>query len=423
MSHFPLESAWPLDTYQPNQRAARALTWGSIVHFIALVPLVVAFFPLAPSETLDSGLNASRIMELGLLAIGCATITTMALMYPAWRIKLDRTGLTIMGLFCAWAFLSAAWSPGPLLAAGKAFEMTAVTVVAAMMGSWASVYLPRRNQVGTILALALVAAVLVLLGLNVILHGTPIPMTEDKGRVRMFLGFAHPLVSADLLSLGIIAVIACPMHMLFKAPLLLFLAGPWLLTQPRGAAVGVASAIAIMSIFRIRRTDKRIIALGMLVLSLVAIALALGPHLMRLFDDLLPEDAATLNGRSDLWEYVIYLIRRRPLTGYGYYSSRFLLLDLFPWAGHCHNAYLETAVSTGVPGVILLAALTVHIARVALRTQNMLLLGVASYCYCVSMLDPLLLTWAVPMLVLLVSLMTAGAKQSVPLPAIQTTRA
>jgi len=406
-----LEHAWPPETVSWRPRSA--FTWSSVIHYAALIPFIIAFIPLAESDTLDAGLNPSRIMELGLLGCGCGIITLMALAYPAWRIRLDRRGLLILALFVGWTTCTMLWAPSAFLTIGKSFELASAAAAAAMIGAWAAVYLPQRRQMSNILALALFSAVVAMLVLNVPLRGSPVPMTAETGRPRLVLGFAHPLVGADLIALAIVAVIACPMSWLFKTPMLLFLLGPFYLTQPRGAAGGVVVAIIAMAIFRIKRNDARIVAFGMLALLAASVALAFGPQLMRILDAATPDDASTLNGRTALWDYAFQLIRARPLTGYGYYASRFLLLDLFPWAGHCHNAYLETALGTGLPGVILLIALTVHVARVAIRTSDPMLLGVAGYCYAVSMLDPLLMTPCVPMEVLLIAVMTAGATEVV----------
>jgi len=65
-------------------------------------------------------------------------------------------------------------------------------------------------------------------------------------------------------------------------------------------------------------------------------------------------------------------------------------------AGHCHNAYLEVALSLGVVGIAVMAAFTVRVFRVCLATKDLTLIGVACYCYCVSMLDPLLMTPGAP---------------------------
>jgi len=66
------------------------------------------------------------------------------------------------------------------------------------------------------------------------------------------------------------------------------------------------------------------------------------------------EDVETLNGRAELWEGALTLLREQPVFGYGYQGSRRLLLDILPWAGHAHNAMIEALLDLGVLGATLI---------------------------------------------------------------------
>jgi len=416
MSQLPLEQPYwtPEMMAYPQQRSARAgigkYFYSAIANYVGLTLILIAFIPMIKSDTMDTGLTPGRVIELFLLAVGCTTIGITSLVRPGWMVRMDRASLAVMVAFCGMAFISAVWSPLRVLTAAKSIEMLCITAAATMAGSWAAVYAPSRRQMATILALSLVSTIFFFLLVNVPINGTPIPMTADTGRSRLFFGTSHPLETADMIALAMIAVIASRLNGFFlKTPILLFLGGLFFLTQPRGAAGGFLCAITLMATFKIKRVDLRIAVFVLLFLLMASVAAALGPDLYKLYNKFSPDDADTLNGRTQLWQFAISQIAQKPILGWGYYASRFLLLDLFYWAGHCHNAYLEAAMSLGVFGIILIIALTVRVVKVALRTHDPLLLGVAGYCYSVSMLDPLLLTPSFPMVVLLVALMTAGA--------------
>lgn len=76
---------------------------------------------------------------------------------------------------------------------------------------------------------------------------------------------------------------------------------------------------------------------------------------------LLPFDS-TFTGRIDIWTFALESLQQRLATGYGYQAfwGSGVLQDLREgkeWtvlASHSHNGYLDTALGTGLPGLILL---------------------------------------------------------------------
>ena len=100
---------------------------------------------------------------------------------------------------------------------------------------------------------------------------------------------------------------------------------------------------------------------------------------------------ATLTGRTDIWAALGEAIAARPWTGYGY--GVFWQVDDGPvfWVRQAtvwpvptaHNAWLETALSLGLPGVILAAVI---VAGALVRAFRRLFSGVETY-------------WALPFLV------------------------
>src|SRR5438046_2536962 len=82
-------------------RAWVSVTW--FFHLAAVGMMALAFLSLTPSDALDTGLNASRMIELGLIGMGVGVIACVALTNNSWRYVYDRGALQIMGAFCAWA--------------------------------------------------------------------------------------------------------------------------------------------------------------------------------------------------------------------------------------------------------------------------------------------------------------------------------
>ncbi|MCJ2131655.1 O-antigen ligase family protein [Methylobacterium sp. E-045] len=82
---------------------------------------------------------------------------------------------------------------------------------------------------------------------------------------------------------------------------------------------------------------------------------------------LLPVDS-TFTGRTDVWQFAIEALGARPLTGYGFsafwnnVTVRAASDDGSSWAGyasHSHNSYLDTAVTLGLPGLVLVLGIVV----------------------------------------------------------------
>lgn len=65
------------------------------------------------------------------------------------------------------------------------------------------------------------------------------------------------------------------------------------------------------------------------------------------------EELLSVSGRAELWHDVYALFLDRPILGYGYVGARSLLLQALPWAGHAHNALVETLLDSGVIGTAL----------------------------------------------------------------------
>ena len=136
-------------------------------------------------------------------------------------------------------------------------------------------------------------------------------------------------------------------------------AGTLLLTQSRGAWVGLAAAALAFLMWHGWRT--RALAAG-IVAGVVALTFVLGPG--RLADAAIsqagPEMARNVSGRVELWSRAIYAIHDFPLTGMGMNVFRRVMPRLYPTflatpgfdVAHAHNHLLQAALDLGIPGLI-----------------------------------------------------------------------
>ncbi len=82
------------------------------------------------------------------------------------------------------------------------------------------------------------------------------------------------------------------------------------------------------------------------------------------------ENAATLTGRTGLWETALPSIAEAPVLGHGHAASKFISVQMsdVQWdAGHMHNGFLEAMYNNGIPGLVLLVIIHVVLIRNLIR--------------------------------------------------------
>ena len=80
----------------------------------------------------------------------------------------------------------------------------------------------------------------------------------------------------------------------------------------------------------------------------------------------------TLNGRTDLWDFIFAKIFERPWFGYGFYgfwdsSIADSLRRQHPWASNAHNGFLEMILELGIVGFTVFAAGLIRFVMMALN--------------------------------------------------------
>ena len=195
-----------------------------------------------------------------------------------------------------------------------------------------------------------------------------LPTMQLPGRTQGF----HPNVAGGALAYLLLPAVALAfwsqrrLLQALAALTALMLALALLLSQSRGAWLGVAAGLLLMPALPYRRW--RIGAAALLASTLV-LGLILGPERMQglLFPAVVAEEAAvnTLPGRLELWTRAVAMVRDFGVAGAGPGQFEQMTLVLYPpfFTGlqgnffHAHNLYLQAAIDFGVLGLMALLAL------------------------------------------------------------------
>lgn len=224
-------------------------------------------------------------------------------------------------------------------------------------------------DVWTAAARVLVGAVLGLMVLGYLLPQVTSGYETYYGFARYRLLQMHPIGTAQLLGL---AVVACAADLLLKVrrpsgteqtllllAALVLSAGLWA-TKARGAMVATVVAVLVLVLLssQLRRRGALLLAGAALAVPVASGALddALRTTLLRGQSE---EELLSLTGRTELFGYAWQLFTERPVSGWGYLATRDIFLERFPWAGESHNAVVDIALSLGLIGLTLYLGLLV----------------------------------------------------------------
>jgi hypothetical protein len=316
------------------------------------------------------------LVELGLYGL-IGLITVVVAFTPAFRRQRLVFREWVLAAFVAFALVSALWSDLPMLTMVRAVQLGllfVLTIVAVRV----------LDVAGTVHALGagLVAYVLLCSAVAVALPSTRI--TSGDGRTvalanERFSWFAMHSISCATFAAMAILYLSCVALFLprgwrqWRAGLpvcvsIVPLCAVLVATSSRGPLLALVGALAALVALRLFRPVTSL-ASGALVVLLALAASIAGVTPTSAFEDaarsnspvaalvLRGQDArefSTLTGRTELWSIVIPLWLKRPIAGYGYQGSREVLLQRLPWAGHAHNALLQTLLDVGLVGALLL---------------------------------------------------------------------
>jgi len=179
-----------------------------------------------------------------------------------------------------------------------------------------------------------------------------------------FASTVHPNVMAGTLILFMIGICAflifrwMAIRNLYRLGLILltlFMSGILILTQSRGAMIGLATGLCLLIVLRFRRGW---IPIAIVVVASVVIVSQIGPQ--RIWNSIASETggAGSLASREETWMRAKLMLQDYPLTGIGMGTYTEVADTLYPFAhvaifvSHAHNLYLQIGLDLGLPGLV-----------------------------------------------------------------------
>jgi O-antigen ligase len=292
----------------------------------------------------------------------------LALAAWTWLHQPQRLALLMRPIFICllvWCALTCVTSWEPMLAARRfAFALTLIGITMMV------ILLPKNMRHFSDLMAAVALIVLVTCYLGVLLvpqlavhQATDFLEPEHAGNWRGL--FAHKnQAGAVMVMIVFIGLFVARMRSLALGGLIAALAAIFLGFSQSKTAIGVMPLVFLLSAM-IDRSRRPIIGIGLVVIILVAFNLfsvgtVIFEPVRRLVELVMPD--ATFTGRTEIWQLGVDAVARRPLTGYGF--STFFGTDEVvyglgentTWANaatDAHNAYLNLALTIGLPGLLL----------------------------------------------------------------------
>jgi O-antigen ligase len=337
----------------------RALLFFVVIgyYWLTLTP----FADLAAASNLDPWAGNSNAVNQA-IAIGLfAVVAIFAIQHPLIR-EIAQPRLLLV-LILGWFVVTAMLSDEPMTALRRVVMAAMVIVTGSVL-----LLLPRDEKqfarllgVTLGLLLALCYAGVLLFPERAIHQSTDVVEPLLAGDWRGF--FSHKNVAAPAMAFTMFAgMFVWTRWSKLLGGLLVVFALLFLYNTGGKTSLGMVPLILVFAwVFERFRGLRMPIAFGgVLVINLITVGSAVWEP-MRRFVSSLGIDA-TFTERVDIWSLAFSAIAQKPLTGYGisgYWQTESLVYGgglIETWAvtaANAHNAYLETAMAAGIPGLIL----------------------------------------------------------------------
>ncbi len=338
-----------------------------------------------------------------------ATVVALLALALVWLLGMafDRTALPRTPFNLAFVLLGVALGVGILVSADPMETLPKATGVVLGLAVWRFVVIAvgRRPHV----ALAVGLLLLICLGFSVtgVLSLRELPKIPALTAANPFRNLAlpglaqlstHPNQLAALISFFLPLLVSLavgprpgPSRRLWRVALALvtlLVVAILILTQSRGGWIATAAGLfalaalwaAVLPPSRARRGLRLVV--GLAVLAALAVAVWIGPTTLWEMWLNPPADTAvgtlrTLGVRRAIWPWGATAVGDFPFTGVGLGAFRqvvFRLYPLLPWPdydlGHAHNIFLQTALDTGLPGLVAYLAVLFVAAAVGWRVAR-----------------------------------------------------
>lgn len=346
------------------QTAVDADTLVRGVLFVAVyLAIWISFHPFPslaePPQELETG---DRINQIGFSLLFLALAGWCYFHEPRRLALLSRPVLLAALAWCALSVI-VAWEPA--LAARRLAFTLVVMSIAAM-----SLLLPKNPRHFSELLAIVVLIVLALCYLGVLFapqlsihQATDFVEPEHAGEWRGL--FAHKNEAGAAMVLFIfVGMFVARMRSFALGSLIVALAGVFLAFTESKNAIGVFPLVLILSriIARGRRpaVGLTLVLMILFIFNLFSVGSVLFEPIYRLNEAFMPDP--TFTGRTEIWRAAMQYVAQRPLTGYGFsafWGTPEILYGLglhSTWvnaATDAHNAYLNLALTIGIPGLLL----------------------------------------------------------------------
>jgi len=150
-----------------------------------------------------------------------------------------------------------------------------------------------------------------------------------------------------------------------------------LLTQSRGALIGLAVALVAMAIWRSRWL---VLLVPLALIGLFVVSRYLGVKQTEIVDFFLTtETIRSAQARFELWQRAIYMLQDFPFTGIGLGTFSRVASVMYPYfllgpnavVPQAHNVFLQAGVDLGIPGLVAFIALLTTFSITAVDTVRM----------------------------------------------------
>ncbi len=265
----------------------------------------------------------------------------------------------------AWCVLSVITSWEPALAARRlTFELIVISISAMIL------LVPKNLRhfsdllaAATLIVLAACYLGVFLLPQYAIHHATDFLEPEHAGDWRGVFPHKNNAGAAMVLFIFIGFYVA-RMRSVALGAAIVALAGIFLAFTASKTAIGVLPLSLILSgvIGRSRRAALgiAIVVTTLLVFELCSVGTVIFEPMQKLMQAIMPD--ATFTGRTEIWQLAVQAVAQRPFTGYGFSAFWGTPEVVYGFGDHpswanaasdAHNAYLNLAVTIGIPGMLL----------------------------------------------------------------------
>jgi O-antigen ligase len=374
----------------PAVLAVGLLAWGALrcSRTAILLLVFVAVFLLDAvfrvREYQDKDVDFQVILKLAVWAM----IASVALFHiRGWLSTLLRPTNVPLIMFLVWLFVTAAVSPVPAYSAVAAFSILAYVLFSAYLFSTFD-----EVEIFAAIAVALTAfcIVSIVVYFAVPQFGHYVYWVNGERyispRLAGIAGSANNMGRIAAFALVLIGLYAREFYRLSRvfvpaAAIVSFIT--LVMTNSRTSMMMVAAILFVIYFVNWRRLY---IAVFVLSAGLVALAIILSAGdqvLMLLSRGGSMDEVTSMTGRTEIWYAVAKLAEAKPLMGYGYGSSVFVLpqheREIGFLTSHAHNVALQLFLTTGWVGVALFALSTFAVALRAIATGDRTVLALLSF--------------------------------------------